>query len=612
MRLCGSFAWKHAARLPHSWPIPRLLGAGAIEWSPPGSERTRVGLWSPAAEALTHRYVAGVAGVAVVFAGYLQDVPAAYASEAAYVLDRYRAGDADWIRSANGVFGFAILDEDADCCVFGVDRLGIRPLYYSHDADGVCFSGTLAAAIPWGRRRPELDYDTLQELMVLGFPLTNRTFLQGIERIPPGTLVEVRKTGQRRHRYWSLDRLPDTRAQAIASFLDQSQERLRRALSRLLARVPAPTLCLLSSGFDSRRLLLEASAVGGHLAAVTSVWPYPARAGFTIEPAVTTELCRRLGVPHRVVVAPRSGGTVAPRPARFVRDVLLDFQVYGRDHIWAVPLVAALRASDPHVNLDGICGDTFFNNAFYLLPRSVWGRSQPDREVLDAIAPDRERADREWRGLISCSLSSRLEAALTALPAGPSRLSFFYLLGRTRATVALLPYGILDERVESVCPYLDNDVMEHALTLDPITKSDARLQALALRRHFPSFSDIPSSHSPATDVPPAYLTPLRHTDPNFSGRFTVSEVADLLLQTRTAAYVPPPDPKDLAFAALSTVGLAGLGPSWREPHVRDTVQARRAIALFRSNDVGRVARVRAQAATWLARWAAAAVVGTRA
>jgi hypothetical protein len=599
VRFCGSFGWSHAAR-PGLGSRPHiLLGADAVEWSPPGGKRTHLGFWSPAAEPLEHRHVAGVAGITVVFAGYLQSVPPGHRGEAAYVLERYRAGDQDWIRSANGVFAFAITDEHADRCLLGVDRLGIRPLFYQHDAQCVTFSGTMAAAVPWGRDRPEPDYDTLQELMVLGFPLTNRTFLRGVERVAPGTVVELRSVRRQVQHYWSLEQLPPISARPIESFVDESQERLRRGLTRLLGRAPAPTLCLLSSGYDSRRLLLEASAIGGRLAAITSVWPHPANAGFTIEPRVTGELCRRLGVPHRVVRAPGSAGEL--RLARRVRDLLLDSQVFGRDHVWAVPLIGSLTPSQPQVNLDGLCGDTFFNNPFYSLPRLVWGRWRPDRELLDAIAPTREVEDRRWSGLISRSLSSRIEDALGALPADPNRLSFFYLLGRTRAVVSLLPYGMLDERVESLCPYLDNDVMEHALSFDPIGKGQGRLQAVALRRHFPAFADIPSSHSPASEVPETYLEPYRHADPIALGRFTPREARDMLRPPwRSGVRLPSNDPKDVLFAGLSTLGLGRLGGSWREPRLRDRLQALRALALFRSFGLRRAVRVRAHAVRGLA------------
>ena len=50
----------------------------------------------------------------------------------------------------------------------------------------------------------------------------------------------------------------------------------------------------------------------------------------------------------------------------------------GEDHIWAVPLLAALPVSAGRLNFDGLAGDTFFNNPFYGLPRTLWGQWRPD------------------------------------------------------------------------------------------------------------------------------------------------------------------------------------------------------------------------------------------
>jgi hypothetical protein len=237
------------------------------------------------------------------------------------------------------------------------------------------------------------------------------------------------------------------------------------------------------------------------------------------------------------------------------------------------------------------------------LPPAVWGRWRPDADVLDAIAPGRAGADRAWRDLLSQSLSRRMEAALAALPEGPSRLSFFYLLGRTRAMVAMLPFGLLDLRLESFCPYLDHDVMDHALSLDPVLKGDRRLQRLALQRDFPALAHIPSSHSPPTDVPPAYLAAMVFSDPDRPGRLTVRDVARLL--AGAVAGGPRPSGRDVAFSVLSALGLAGLGGRWREPRLRDLLQAGRGLRLFCRGDEAAVARARAWALTRLDQWSVA-------
>ena len=597
MRFAGCLRWKAA---PASRPLstPRaLLGAGTVDCTPAASARTSLAAWWPTTDA--RRRGVSAAGASVLFAGYLRDVPPPHEDEAAYVLDRYRADDWRWLRAANGVFAFAVVDEDADRCVLGVDRLGIRPLFYRRDARGVTFAGTLAGVLA-GTGPHEPDDDTLQELMVLGFPLSARSVIRGVERVPPGTVLDIRGAVPTVTQYWSLAEVSERRESSpLEVVLDESRQRLRHALSRLLGRSTPATLCLLSSGYDSRRLLLEARALGAPLDVATSVWPYQGRPGTTIEPAVTRALCERLGLSRRLVALPGEGG-VEPRRARAVRDALLDFQVFGRHHTWSIPLVAAIPPSTQRANLDGIAGDTFLNNPFYSLPRALWGRWRPDADVLDAIAPERAQADAPWRGRLSCSLSARLEAALTALPEGPRRLSFFYLLGRTRAMVALLPFGLLDLRVESFCPYLDHDVMDHALSLDPVLTGERRLQRLALDRHFPAFADIPSSHSPVAEVPRAYLHARRFRDPDHPGRLTVPDVARLVHGAVVGG--PRPGHRDVAFAVLSALGLGELGGGWREPWIRDVLQAGRGLHLLRRGEESALVNARAEALGWLDRW----------
>ena len=579
-RICGSVRWASPtpSRAEPRWASMRtLLGSQAVDCSPTPAGRVGLAVCSPEGSPPTPGQVARTADVAVVFGGYLRDVPPPHRGEAEYVLARYEAGDWSWLRAANGVFGFAVVDQTRDRCFLGVDRFGIRPLMFVQDDTGVAFAEDLAVLVPWRASPPEMDYDALQESVVLGFPLGERTLLRGVQRMPPGTWGEFGPGVRRVTRYWSLDELPSSRPGDPGAFLDESQERLRYALERLLSRHSGEALCLLSSGFDSRRLLLEAHAIGARLTTATAAWPFERQARTTIDPAVVGELCGRLGVPNHLVMPLWGGDALGPRTRRDVRNTLLDFQVYSRFHVWAIPLVASLPPSDRLMNLDGMAGDAWFTKPFYLLPRPIWGRSQATREVLDAMAPQREDADRAWSGLVSSSLASRLQAALNAIPEGCNRLTLFYLLGRTRRMVALLPYGLLNLRVESFCPYLDNDVVEHAFTLDPFLKGELRVQEVALRRHYPAFADIPSSHSRPSEVPASYRLETSFPDPAFVGRFTRAEMALLFRAVGLRHRYPRAGWTDLAFACLSAAGLGRLGGSWREPGIRDLLQAFRAI-----------------------------------
>jgi hypothetical protein len=129
---------------------------------------------------------------------------------------------------------------------------------------------------------------------------------------------------------------------------------------------------------------------------------------------------------------------------------------------------------------------------------------------------------------------------------------------------------------------------------------------VALRRHFPAFADIPSSHSPASEVRGNYLVPLQNTVAARLGRFTLREAYELLPPWRRGPHLPRAAPEDLAFTALSTLGLARLGGGWREAHLRDRLHTLRAFALFGGGDIRRPLLARAQATRWLAQWGLAA------
>jgi len=599
-RLAGVVEWREPVRPDLDWAgVLAILGPGAVDCSPP-RPGARLGLWSPVALPPSPRSLATSPEATVAFAGYLSDLPAGCPGEAAHVLAHYRSGDWSWLRGANGVFAAAVIDHREARCALAVDRLGIRPLLYAADGAGAAFGSDLAAVAAARPRPRAIDHDALQELTAIGFPLGERTVLAGIERVPPGSWVELSGTARRVTRYWSLADLPAPRAQAVEAFVDESQARLRAAIVRLARLGEPPALCPLSSGYDSRRLLLEGHAAGVSFETITAIWRHDALRSASIEPAVAAELARRVGAPGRLVPAVAPAESALLDRDRALRDALLDWQVPLADHLWAVPMLAELPATASRVSFDGMAGDTFFNNPFYALPRAVWGRWRPDDEVVASLAPGHRFWDGVWGGLLSRPLADRIRAALDALPEGPARLSHFYLLGRTRRVPALLPYGLLDLRIESVCPYLDHDVMDHAATLDPIAKAEERLQRVALDRHFPDLAGLPSSHSPAAEIPEAYRAAMPFADPDAPRRFTAVEVRRLLAARRGAAAVRGPA-RDLFFAALSALGLGRIGGGWREERVRRLLFALEAADRLGRGDAAELGRARRDSLDWLAR-----------
>ncbi len=167
-----------------------------------------------------------------------------------------------------GMFAFAIVERDSGRVLLGRDRLGIKPLYITEDAQRVRFASSLPALLAGGGVDTRIDPVALHHYLtfhsVVPPPLT---ILRGVKKIPPATLVAIEPDGSRTATtYWSPD---FTRRDDRSDWTEKDWEEavlasLRVAVDRRMV-ADVPVGCLLSGGVDSSLivgLLAEAGQKG--------------------------------------------------------------------------------------------------------------------------------------------------------------------------------------------------------------------------------------------------------------------------------------------------------------------------------------------------------------
>lgn len=166
-----------------------------------------------------------------------------------------------------GMFAVGLVELDSGRTVLARDRLGIKPLYFTHDAHRLRFASSPQALLAGGGVDTSIDRVALHHYLsfhsVVPAP---RTILAGVRKLPPAT-VRVFEPDGRSHDtvYWrasfarSVERADWSVQDWRAALLDTLRQAVRR---RMVADVPVGVL--LSGGFDSSVIVALLAQAGQH------------------------------------------------------------------------------------------------------------------------------------------------------------------------------------------------------------------------------------------------------------------------------------------------------------------------------------------------------------
>jgi asparagine synthase (glutamine-hydrolysing) len=155
----------------------------------------------------------------------------------------------DAISKFNGIFAFAIYDEDKRRIVLARDAMGVKPLFFTFKNDTFIFGSEIKALFKHPYVEPIVDKDGLTELFALGPALTPGTTLyKGIEEVKPAEYLIVNENGIKKDMYWEL------KAEDFKESEEEAVEHVRELLVDAIKRQlvgDVPLCTFLSGGLDS-------------------------------------------------------------------------------------------------------------------------------------------------------------------------------------------------------------------------------------------------------------------------------------------------------------------------------------------------------------------------
>ncbi len=177
------------------------------------------------------------------------------------ILKSYEEWGERCVHRFNGMFAIALWDASQQALFMWRDRLGIKPFYYIHDEQGLCFASEVKA-LRVGRQS-RVQSALIDQYMSFGYVPGEHTLLEGIHRLLPGHMARFDLASNRLHisKYWDLP-TENEADQGLAHYLEQGRSLLNSAID-LRLRSDVPLGIFLSGGIDS-------SAVVGLLAERTT------------------------------------------------------------------------------------------------------------------------------------------------------------------------------------------------------------------------------------------------------------------------------------------------------------------------------------------------------
>jgi len=178
------------------------------------------------------------------------------------VLHLYQEYGERCVERLNGLFAFAIWDQQERSLFLARDRFGIKPLYYSWAGESFLFGSEIGAIRASGLVSARADRSAVAGYLMMGSVPDDRTILIGVASLAPGHCATLQSSSLTIRQYWSH---AEEFRQAIPLPCGEAEEAVREGMKAAVKRQmvsDAPLGLFLSGGMDSTMLAALMRAAG--------------------------------------------------------------------------------------------------------------------------------------------------------------------------------------------------------------------------------------------------------------------------------------------------------------------------------------------------------------
>ncbi len=175
-------------------------------------------------------------------------------SDTEVLLALYAQKGEDMLAELDGMFAFAIWDDENKKLFCARDRVGEKPFHYFADDNQFVFASEIKGIFAAGIEKAVNEHHLINYVYygtIINKEHLDQTFFKSILRLPPAHMLTVQNGKVKVKRYWSL---PESQLSADEISYDEAQKEFQRLLEqsvKLRLRSDVPVGSSLSGGLDS-------------------------------------------------------------------------------------------------------------------------------------------------------------------------------------------------------------------------------------------------------------------------------------------------------------------------------------------------------------------------
>ncbi len=173
--------------------------------------------------------------------------PVKQATDVAVIPGMYLELGAAFAEKLIGAFAIAVWDPREKRLTLARDRAGERPLFFSQTTDNVVFATEIAGLVSQGKLPVTFDQAALQRYLQFGLFASPSSPFTGIQKVPPGGIVQIDARGVRHSTYWRWNNVETAKQKPSLDAFDK----IFRDAVRRQSDVDVDFGVFLSGGLDS-------------------------------------------------------------------------------------------------------------------------------------------------------------------------------------------------------------------------------------------------------------------------------------------------------------------------------------------------------------------------